>query len=76
MIWVGMQMVANQTAVRQNLVRQELQEGTISPGQTLEGFVYCQLSEKQPKLNGGQVIISMIEASSGRNIDFAFVLNR
>ena len=72
----GQQVIADQTAVRNNLVNQELQEGTVSPGQTLEGFVYYLLPEKQPRMKSGTIVVTLLEAGSGGKIDFPFEINR
>ncbi|MCX6906712.1 MAG: hypothetical protein NTY01_01575 [Verrucomicrobia bacterium] len=74
-IFAGAQMIADQTAVRHNMVTKELPEGTLSPGESLEGFVYYQFADKQPSMNGGKVIVTLTEAGSGKNISFPFELN-
>lgn len=47
LLFVGAKMISDATVIKHNFAVKELQKKTLSPGETVEGFVYFQLPEKK-----------------------------
>lgn len=72
---VGLSMQANASVVRNNLMRREFKSATLQRGDSVEGFLFFHVPEKQEEF-GIVLDVAVTEAGSGVPVEYQFNINR
>jgi hypothetical protein len=74
LLFIGPKMISDAEIIKHNLVRKELQTRTVSPGKSVDGFVYFKLPESSSadRLKDWRISLEAMELGSniGRNFTF------
>ncbi len=68
-------MISDAEVIKHNLAVKELQNRTISPGKTIQGFVYFQLRKEAQSLRDWTILVEAIEINTNNVNTFEFNLN-
>jgi len=72
LLFIGGKMVADAQAVRLNLVKKELRDQTLAPGQTMGGFIYYQLPKQSKAAREGVLTIRTSPTAGGAPVATSF----
>lgn len=76
MIYYGSKLKSDAVIIKQNIVKKQLQTRTVSPGKTVDGFVYFQFPDRESinRLSEFSISIEILEIGSNELVTFTIKL--
>lgn len=74
-LFSGMKMVSNASAIKHNFAVKELQTRTISPGKSVEGFIYFQIPDDLDKSMEWAVNVEAMKLKTKEEVSFYFPID-
>lgn len=74
-IFTGLKMASNSSAVQHNFAVKELRTRTISPGKSVEGFIYFQIPDTLDESQELEVHIEAVKLQTKDKVNFVFPIN-
>jgi len=71
-MFAGAKVLSDEMFVRKNLVDKEMPDQTLSPGRSMEGFVYYELPGKKPVVDGATLIFVAENAATHQKVEIRF----
>ncbi len=75
LIFSGFKAMSDSDAIKHNFIVKEFQARTISPGKSIDGFVYFTFPKDNDFLNSWKLILKPMNLSNKSTLDFAMSLN-
>ena len=73
-MFAGGKVLSDEMFVRKNLVDKEMPDQTLSPGRSMNGFVYYQLPGKKPSVEGATILFTAENASNHEKVEMRFTI--